>query len=238
MKLNSTKVANKGRHKVHNNLKMTSTTHCSSKICSRKNTFYTVAHCECILCLECRIRHKLLISLNKISLDKQFDCQTCGQLINKIYVSSEQRLYSEFRPRNSVYDKTNGLHIARECEDEVRGEISKLQQNLNKQQIIEEFEEPTAIEKNEIESTIIKKPINSNNQVKTNENYRPHSKKYSTAMNNKSSLRSTHFPQLSSSNWNKTQKFSEFTHASLIKKSGPLDQFMKTGFEIKTRKMK
>merc|ERR1712154_321334 len=97
-------------HKVHNNIKMTkdkveetSTAHCSNKNCSNQNKFSTVAHCECILCLECRIRHKLLISLKKISSDKQFDCPTCGRLINKNYVSSENRSYSEFRPRNSAF---------------------------------------------------------------------------------------------------------------------------------------
>jgi len=59
-------------------------------------------------------------------------------------------------------------------------------------------------------------------------------------MNNKSSLtlKPVNFPELTSKKWSVNNGATSFQHCNIMKKVGPLDQLLKTGFEIKTRKLK
>ena len=118
---------------------MAKTTSCFAKTCSKLNTFHTISQCECKICLECRFKHKMLIESKTLPPEKSSNCPNCDRLTNKVYVSAQFQNYTEFRPRNSIFDKKHKMHLLKADQHSIEREMKRLDDELKVETVVTEY---------------------------------------------------------------------------------------------------
>ena len=203
----------------------------------------------------------MLIESKTLPPEKSSNCPNCDKLTNKVYVSAEFQNYSEFRPRNSIFDKTHRMHILKADQHLIEREIKRLDDELKVETVVTEYKhnektgsvkfgktESTAQKIDSAKVTILKSTAadkfagdtQSYQAVRVATSKQSHNK-FSALMNNKKSLslKTTNFPRLNSKKSDFTNEVQNiFKHSHFAKKSTNLDRILRTGFEVKTRKLK